>query len=123
MWSEISRWFEGGGEDDAGATRRQEETLKRVWSATSNYASLVTGLCRVQPSERLGHRHDGFAELWEHKFFRGIRPAQLNADAAPWRPPPFAGASAGKLRHLDDDEDDEHHAPGDFPPLSFLPAF
>ncbi|KAH8044632.1 beta-aspartyl-peptidase [Aureococcus anophagefferens] len=46
------------------------KTLKSVWSATSNYAALVTGLVKPRPAERLGAKHDGFAELWDHKFFR-----------------------------------------------------
>jgi CRP-like cAMP-binding protein len=100
------------------------KTLKSVWSATSNYAALVTGLVKPRPAERLGAKHDGFAELWDHKFFRHVDPTRdLGPDRAPWTPPRLQGAKDSPndpLQH-DDDDDDDDELP--LPPLSFLPGY
>ena len=101
-----------------------EKTLARVWSATSNYATLVTGLLKRKGSDRLGHKHDGFAELWDHKFFRNLDPNRdFGADKAPWRPSAVRLAkdtNNDPLQH-DDEDDDDFDLP--LPPLSFLPSY
>ncbi|KAJ8607801.1 hypothetical protein CTAYLR_009888 [Chrysophaeum taylorii] len=65
-----------------------EATLQRVWSATSYAAKLVCALLRRRETERLGRRRAGFADIWNHRFFSGITPALVAANASPpWLPP------------------------------------
>ena len=94
--------------------------MPQVWSATSNYATLVSGLLRTRAGDRLGRRHAGFQELWEHKFFRGLDPAKdLGPERAPWTPPPARAAAVADADPLRDDSDDDEEPP----PSAFLSGF
>ena len=121
--------FSKAGEDAGDLPRlfariaRPEPTLKRVWSATHSYASLVAGLLQVRPDDRLGRRHEGFGELWAHRFFRGLDPARdLGGDRAPWTPPPLSG-----LRETEEDPlldvEDAGADDATLPPLAFLASY